>query len=54
MRRLSMLVLCGVVLCLIAAFWLSGYRFSAAKNRATLAALAVIIPFIIIFAGLFK
>ena len=43
-RHLSLVVLCIGVVCVLAALWLSGYSFSAAKVRACICAALVILP----------
>lgn len=59
-RRVSLAFLFGGILALFSVLWLSGYAFSLARKRATLALLVCVIPFIVIFAfsffeiGVFK
>jgi len=43
-RHLSLVVLCIGVVCVLAALWLSGYSFSAAKVRASVCAALIILP----------
>ena len=52
-RHTSVVVLFTGILVLLSAIWLSGYSFSVARWRASLALLACVVPFIVIFASTF-
>lgn len=52
-RHLSVAILFAGIILLLSAIWLSGYSFSVARRRASLALLACVVPFIVIFAGTF-
>jgi hypothetical protein len=43
-RHISLVVLCVGVVCALAALWLSGYSFSAAKIRASICAALIVFP----------
>jgi hypothetical protein len=50
-RRTSVAILFGGIFALLSALWLSGYSFSLARWRASLALLACVVPFIFFFAS---
>jgi divalent metal cation (Fe/Co/Zn/Cd) transporter len=51
-RHFSLVVLCIGVVCVLAALWLSGYSFSAAKVRASACAALVSLPSVTVIASL--
>ena len=51
-RHLSIVVLCIGVVSVLAALWLSGYSFSAAKVRACACAVLVFLPSVAVVLGL--